>query len=145
MQPEKGSDVRWNCSAFGQETSYLDQYPSCRKYELVSHDSTTLCQSNNSNQRCHIDTLISSSSSSSSSSSCIQIYQDFTWNNTRDKFGKTFWIYFGIYSLANVVIYPIGPLRDAIAYALLGNQRNSWGRQRVWGEKQHSISILYNT
>ena len=146
MQLEKDSDVRWNCSAFRQETLYLDQYPSCRKYDLVSHDNTTLCQSNNSNQRCHTDTIIlSSSSSSSSSSSCSQIYQAFTRNNTHDKFGETFWIYFGIYSLANVIMYPIGPLRDAIAYALLGNQRNSWGRQRVWGEIQHSISISNNT
>ena len=130
VQKDNYIDVRWNCSAFGQEMLHLDLEPTCRKYKLLSKDNATLCQCNNSNQHCHIDPP--------SLSSCSQIYKEFTRNSTRDKFSETFWIYFGIYSLANFIMYPIGPLRDAVAYALLGNQRNSWGRQRVWGEKHYS-------
>lgn len=50
-----------------------------------------------------------------------------------DTFGKTFWIFFLIFLVGNISFSPVLSLVDAIAYKLLGEMRNYWGRQRLWG------------
>ena len=128
-------DVQWNCSAFDQEILNLNENSACSKYELLLEENNALCQNESFIQdplhhhSCRVNQL-----STTFTSSCIQIYRDLTMKNTTQKFGNTFWVYFGVFCLVSSLMYPIVPLINAIAYAMLGNQRNSWGKQRVWGK-----------
>ena len=52
---------------------------------------------------------------------------------THGKFGRNFWIFFMIFLLGNIFFSPIFSMIDAMTYAYLGDERNKWGEQRMWG------------
>ncbi len=53
------------------------------------------------------------------------------------KYSLTFWMYITVWCAASFINNPIWPLINAVAYASLGEDRNTWGRHRLWG-KSHS-------
>ena len=51
----------------------------------------------------------------------------------RQKYDVTFWTAFAVSLLGYFAFSPTTPLMHAIAYSLLGEDRNSWGKQRYFG------------
>ena len=51
----------------------------------------------------------------------------------RQKYDETFWIAFAVSLLGYFAFSPTTPLMHAIAYSLLGEDRNKWGKQRYFG------------
>ena len=49
------------------------------------------------------------------------------------KFSVTFWLFGLVYIISHVSMVPIHNLVDALTYSHLGDERGSWGFQRVWG------------
>jgi hypothetical protein len=52
---------------------------------------------------------------------------------TGKKFGRVFIMFFLIYLFAQIAFSPILNLVDAMTYVHLGEERNKWGQQRLWG------------
>ncbi len=50
-----------------------------------------------------------------------------------DRYGTSFWIFFGVSLAAKFAIAPVFSLLDALAYDFLGKERGKWGKQRLWG------------
>lgn len=50
-----------------------------------------------------------------------------------DAFGRTFWIFSMIFLVGQIAFAPIFSLIDAITYDFLGDERQKWGKQRLWG------------
>ncbi len=48
-------------------------------------------------------------------------------------FGPTFWMYFTVNCLSSFIAHPVWSQVNAIAYTMLGDERNTWGRHRLWG------------
>lgn len=48
-------------------------------------------------------------------------------------FDRTFYTFFFIFLIANIVFAPIFPILDASAYQILGENNHLWGNQRAWG------------
>ena len=46
---------------------------------------------------------------------------------------RNFWIFAGVFFLAQILFSPICSLIDALTYSHLGDERGKWGNQRVWG------------
>ena len=62
-----------------------------------------------------------------------------------DSMSKTFWIFFFIFFVCNVVFAPVISLVDAIAYDILKDKRGKWGRQRLWGTVGFIIFAITST
>ncbi len=54
------------------------------------------------------------------------------------KYTVTFWMYFAVYCVGSLISGPIWSLLNAVAYSSLGEDRNTWGRHRLFG-KSHKI------
>ncbi len=62
------------------------------------------------------------------------------------KFGLTFRVYLSIALLGSgPMLSCIWPLLNAIAYSRLGAHRNSWGRQRAWGQSLLSRAVRFHS
>ena len=133
-------DVRWNCSTFPNNPRMTEQnLSSCANYEILVTQNMTFknnCSPDvNSVQdfvifdNCHDNTM---------RFSCRQLAINVS-TTVHTNFGLTFWVYFSIFGLASFLMNPIWPLLNSIAYALLGNERNSWGKQRLWGKNFYSL------
>ena len=57
----------------------------------------------------------------------------YTTECEHEHFGKTFRIFFVIFLFGNIAFAPVLSLVDAIAYDMLGEKREFWGFQRLWG------------
>lgn len=57
-------------------------------------------------------------------------------------FGRTFWIFSMIFLVGQIAFAPIFSLIDAITYDFLGDERNKWGKQRLWGTVGHGLFAL---
>ncbi|KAL4222261.1 hypothetical protein ACF0H5_018298 [Mactra antiquata] len=51
----------------------------------------------------------------------------------RDSYDRTFWLTLLIFLFCSIAVSPVSSLMDALAYATLGNRRNEWGKQRLFG------------
>lgn len=83
-----------------------------------------------------ISKAISNFSNYQNDSYLIGVNLTLNGNNTSSQFsyGRTFWIFFLIYFLAQCFFTPIFSLLDAIVYEHLGQEhRVKWGQQRLWG------------
>ena len=80
-----------------------------------------------------------SSSTSSPSNLIIHCIEEET------NFGKTFVVFFIIYLFANISFSPIYNLVDAMAYDILGNKRDLWGRQRLWGTAGFALFAMISS
>ena len=59
------------------------------------------------------------------------------------RFGRQFWTFIAIFLPAQIAFAPVFSLLDAITYALLGERRHAWGRQRMWGSVGYgSLAIV---
>ena len=65
--------------------------------------------------------------------------------NQSGDFGKTFVIFFIIYLFANISFSSIYNLLDAMAYNILDERRDLWGRQRLWGTVGFAIFALVSS
>ena len=59
------------------------------------------------------------------------------------RFGRQFWTFIAIFLPAQIAFAPVFSLLDAITYALLGERRHAWGRQRMWGSAGYgSLAVV---
>lgn len=49
------------------------------------------------------------------------------------RLSNTFWIFFVVFFIGNIVMSPVFTLIDAVAFDMLGPKPELWGRQRLWG------------
>ena len=62
------------------------------------------------------------------------LYQECEDNSQEhQRYDLTFWLFFVFYLLSQLSFAPIFGLIDAIAYGFLGEERDKWGKQRLWG------------
>ena len=128
-------DIRWNCSTFLLEEFTNDSYCDHQEIQVPQNLSKNICNGNDSIQEF---TLVRVCDSKTMRLSCNQLAIDLPKSRrVHKKFGVTFWAYFSIFGSASFLMNPIWPLLNAIAYTLLGTQRNAWGKQRLWGENQY--------
>ncbi|CAC5399665.1 unnamed protein product [Mytilus coruscus] len=58
----------------------------------------------------------------------------------------SFWVYFVLFLLGNILFAPIMSLGDAILYDLLGGKkRHKWGKQRLWGTVGFAVFAIVST
>ena len=66
---------------------------------------------------------------------CSGYYTDVI-SNTKEKpsmYGKTFWLAFMLFFISVNIYYAIYVILCAMMFAVLGEHRNAYGRQRIWG------------
>ena len=143
LQSENALDVRWNCSMFPNDTTRVAEQnlSSCTNYEILITQNMTF------QNTCSLDVnsvqdfaIFDNCENNTMRFSCRQLAINVT-TTVHKNFGLPFWVYFSIYGCAHFLINPIFPLLNSIAYALLGNERNSWGKQRLW---RKNFSVLLN-
>ena len=131
-------DVRWNCSVMLNKTNSAQQHDMslCAKTEISLTKNLTFPNSCGSHDNPAQNVIIFNRCENSSMHlSCQQLGNDTSIREiVHQKYGLTFWVYFGIHGFGIFIMNPIWPLLHSIAYSLLGNQRNSWGKQRLWGK-----------
>ena len=141
LPSENAVDVRWNCSMLPNDTTRATEQnlSSCANYEILIAQNMTF------QNTCSLDVnsvqdfvIFDNCEDTTMRFFCRQLATNVS-ATAHKNFGLTFWVYFCIYGLASFLMNPIFPLLNSIAYALLGNDRNSWGKQRLWGKNFSSL------
>ena len=141
LHSENALDVRWNCSMFPNDTTSVAEQnlSSCTNHEILITQAMTF------QNTCSLDVnsvqdfvIFDNCEDTTMRFFCRQLATNVS-ATAHKNFGLTFWVYFCIYGLASFLMNPIFPLLNSIAYALLGNERNSWGKQRLWGKNFSSL------
>ena len=136
LPSENAVDVRWNCSMLPNDTTRETEQnlSSCANYEILIKQDMTFQNACSPDVNSVQDIFIFDNCEDTTMRFfCRQLATNVS-ATAHKNFGLTFWVYFSIYGLASFLMNPIFPLLNSIAYALLGNERNSWGKQRLWGK-----------
>ena len=62
-----------------------------------------------------------------------------------NSFSFTFWLFFVILLLANIVFAPVCNILDAVTYTILGKKHKAWGLQRLWGTTGFALFAVTST
>ena len=62
-----------------------------------------------------------------------------------EQFSLVFFMFFTIYLFAQIAFSPIVNLIDAMTYDYLGDDRDKWGRQRLWGTVGFALFAVIST
>ena len=141
LHSENALDVRWNCSMFPNDTTRATEQnlSSCANYEILITQAMTFQNTCSPDVNSVQDFVIFDNCEDTTMRFfCRQLATNVS-ATAHKNFGLTFWVYFCIYGLASILMNPIFPLLNSIVYALLGNERNSWGKQRLWGKNFSSL------
>ncbi len=86
--------------------------------------------------QCHVNQTETNSNNSGNTSNSVVLHRKYT---------ETFWMYLIVYCTANLIAYPIWSLINAVAYGSLGEDRNTWGRHRLWGMSYAIHSVILHS